>query len=182
MVGFKCSTHYWACTWIEPSDINTYLIWCQETDQTSITLPYYSYDPLIWAQGCCASDEVKLEFNFHLWPVLEQPVVSSLVFSPHWDLSSLLLLVPSCLSLLLAKLRVSSLLILATLLITFIFFRSVLIFPNKIKPSFYNIWLPNITCPYETQDAFISIMKRVVMAVSSKKWKISSQCPNESQG
>jgi hypothetical protein len=25
-------------------------------------------------------------------------------------------------------------------------------------------------------------MKRVVMAVSSKKWKISSQCPNESQG
>jgi hypothetical protein len=94
-VGFKCSTHYWACTWMEPSDINTYWIWCQETDQTSISLLYYSYDPLIWVPGCCASDEVKLEFNFHLWPALEQPVVSSLVFSLHWGLFSLLLLVPS---------------------------------------------------------------------------------------
>ncbi len=94
-VGLNCSTHYWACTWMEPSNINTYWILCQETDQTSITLLYYSYDPLIWALGCCASDEVKLEFNFHLWPALEQPVVSSLVFSLHWGLSSLLLLVPS---------------------------------------------------------------------------------------
>jgi hypothetical protein len=73
------------------------------------------------------------------------------------------------LSLLLAKLRVSSLLILVTLLITFIFLRSVLIFPNKIKPSFYNVWLPNITGPYEPQDAFISIMKKVAITVSSKK-------------